>query len=168
MLCIVNTLWCILLCFCLAWESIFTPQLCHLISLHVWWSYLVSISPLWPRLNAQFVSGTFLQVKTPVLLTLGEDDKRVPPKQGIEYYRGLKARNIPVRWVNSYIHTHLGFVGEFLCFTSTLNKLLKNFRLNFYFVITFMVKWLIMEQFKALWVSTCGLWEISKMPALPC
>ncbi|XP_063065004.1 acylamino-acid-releasing enzyme [Engraulis encrasicolus] len=37
------------------------------------------------------------QVKTPVLLTLGEDDKRVPPKQGIEYYRGLKARNVQTR-----------------------------------------------------------------------
>ncbi|XP_063742610.1 acylamino-acid-releasing enzyme isoform X4 [Eleginops maclovinus] len=37
------------------------------------------------------------QVQTPVLLTLGEDDKRVPNKQGIEYYRALQARNIPVR-----------------------------------------------------------------------
>ncbi|XP_041713031.1 acylamino-acid-releasing enzyme [Coregonus clupeaformis] len=37
------------------------------------------------------------QVKTPVLLTLGEDDKRVPPKQGIEYYRALKALKVPVR-----------------------------------------------------------------------
>uniref|UniRef100_A0A6Q2YLT2 acylaminoacyl-peptidase n=1 Tax=Esox lucius TaxID=8010 RepID=A0A6Q2YLT2_ESOLU len=37
------------------------------------------------------------QVKTPVLLTLGEDDKRVPPKQGIEYYRALKALQVPVR-----------------------------------------------------------------------
>ncbi|XP_068997662.1 acylamino-acid-releasing enzyme isoform X1 [Embiotoca jacksoni] len=37
------------------------------------------------------------QVQTPVLLTLGEDDKRVPNKQGIEYYRALKAKQIPVR-----------------------------------------------------------------------
>ncbi|KAL1021623.1 hypothetical protein UPYG_G00015690 [Umbra pygmaea] len=37
------------------------------------------------------------EVKTPVLLTLGEDDKRVPPKQGIEYYRALKALQVPVR-----------------------------------------------------------------------
>uniref|UniRef100_A0A8B9L766 acylaminoacyl-peptidase n=1 Tax=Astyanax mexicanus TaxID=7994 RepID=A0A8B9L766_ASTMX len=37
------------------------------------------------------------QVKTPVLLTLGEDDKRVPNKQGIEYYRSLKALQVPVR-----------------------------------------------------------------------
>uniref|UniRef100_A0AAQ5XN40 acylaminoacyl-peptidase n=1 Tax=Amphiprion ocellaris TaxID=80972 RepID=A0AAQ5XN40_AMPOC len=37
------------------------------------------------------------QVQTPVLLTLGEDDKRVPNKQGIEYYRALKAKNVPVR-----------------------------------------------------------------------
>ncbi|XP_041130550.1 acylamino-acid-releasing enzyme isoform X1 [Polyodon spathula] len=37
------------------------------------------------------------KVKTPVLLTLGEDDKRVPSKQGIEYYRALKALGVPVR-----------------------------------------------------------------------
>uniref|UniRef100_A0A0E9XMB1 Peptidase S9 prolyl oligopeptidase catalytic domain-containing protein n=2 Tax=Anguilla anguilla TaxID=7936 RepID=A0A0E9XMB1_ANGAN len=37
------------------------------------------------------------QVKTPVLLTLGEDDKRVPNKQGMEYYRALKALQVPVR-----------------------------------------------------------------------
>uniref|UniRef100_A0A8D0G1R4 Acylamino-acid-releasing enzyme n=1 Tax=Sphenodon punctatus TaxID=8508 RepID=A0A8D0G1R4_SPHPU len=37
------------------------------------------------------------QVQTPVLLMLGEDDRRVPPKQGLEYYRALKARGIPTR-----------------------------------------------------------------------
>uniref|UniRef100_A0A9J8CJ28 acylaminoacyl-peptidase n=1 Tax=Cyprinus carpio carpio TaxID=630221 RepID=A0A9J8CJ28_CYPCA len=37
------------------------------------------------------------KVKTPVLLMLGEDDKRVPSKQGIEYYRALKALQVPVR-----------------------------------------------------------------------
>ncbi|XP_030639764.1 acylamino-acid-releasing enzyme [Chanos chanos] len=37
------------------------------------------------------------KVKTPVLLTLGEDDKRVPSKQGIEYYKSLKALQVPVR-----------------------------------------------------------------------
>ncbi|XP_006003443.1 acylamino-acid-releasing enzyme [Latimeria chalumnae] len=36
-------------------------------------------------------------VKTPVLIALGEDDRRVPHKQGIEYYRALKARGVPVR-----------------------------------------------------------------------
>ncbi|XP_063296776.1 acylamino-acid-releasing enzyme-like [Pelobates fuscus] len=37
------------------------------------------------------------QVKTPVLLMLGEDDRRVPNKQGLEYYRALKAHDVPVR-----------------------------------------------------------------------
>lgn len=37
------------------------------------------------------------QVRAPVLLMLGEDDRRVPPKQGLEYYRALKARGIPTR-----------------------------------------------------------------------
>ncbi|XP_051526113.1 acylamino-acid-releasing enzyme isoform X2 [Myxocyprinus asiaticus] len=40
---------------------------------------------------------TVEQVKTPVLMMLGEDDKRVPNKQGIEYYRALKALQVPVR-----------------------------------------------------------------------
>lgn len=39
----------------------------------------------------------FPQVRTPVLLMLGEDDKRVPPAQGLEYYRALKARGVPTR-----------------------------------------------------------------------
>ncbi|XP_023676839.2 acylamino-acid-releasing enzyme isoform X1 [Paramormyrops kingsleyae] len=37
------------------------------------------------------------KVKTPVLLTLGEEDRRVPCKQGIEYYKALKALQVPVR-----------------------------------------------------------------------
>ncbi|TNM87014.1 acylamino-acid-releasing enzyme [Takifugu rubripes] len=37
------------------------------------------------------------QVQTPVLLLLGEEDKRVPNKQGIEYYRALKAKQVPVQ-----------------------------------------------------------------------
>jgi len=37
------------------------------------------------------------QVKTPLLLMLGQEDRRVPFKQGMEYYRALKARHVPVR-----------------------------------------------------------------------
>ncbi|XP_055503700.1 acylamino-acid-releasing enzyme isoform X1 [Leucoraja erinacea] len=37
------------------------------------------------------------QVKSPVLIMLGEKDKRVHPTQGLEFYRALKARKIPVR-----------------------------------------------------------------------
>ncbi|GFO42881.1 acylamino-acid-releasing enzyme-like, partial [Plakobranchus ocellatus] len=37
------------------------------------------------------------QVKTPLLLMLGLADLRVPPFQGKEYWRALKARNVPVR-----------------------------------------------------------------------
>lgn len=87
----------------------------HTINLGIWFESnsksfpdpspsLIRISSLWPMQNAQCLYATFLQVKTPVLLTLGEDDKRVPPKQGIEYYRALKARNIPVRWVKCYTY----------------------------------------------------------------
>ncbi|XP_072328260.1 acylamino-acid-releasing enzyme-like isoform X2 [Scyliorhinus torazame] len=37
------------------------------------------------------------QVKTSVLIMLGEKDKRVPPTQGLELYRALRARHVPVR-----------------------------------------------------------------------
>ncbi|GFR72890.1 acylamino-acid-releasing enzyme [Elysia marginata] len=37
------------------------------------------------------------QVKAPLLLMLGEEDRRVPPSQGIEFWRALRARNVPVR-----------------------------------------------------------------------
>ncbi|XP_067907581.1 acylamino-acid-releasing enzyme-like isoform X2 [Heterodontus francisci] len=37
------------------------------------------------------------QVKSPVLIMLGEKDKRVHPSQGLEFYRALKARDVPVR-----------------------------------------------------------------------
>jgi len=36
------------------------------------------------------------KVKTPVLLLLGDSDKRVPNSQGIQYYKALKDRNVDV------------------------------------------------------------------------
>nr|XP_014348425.1 PREDICTED: acylamino-acid-releasing enzyme-like [Latimeria chalumnae] len=47
------------------------------------------------------------QVKTPVLLMLGEKDKRVSPYQGLEFYRVLKTRRIPVRllWYRGHSHS---------------------------------------------------------------
>lgn len=50
-----------------------------------------------PACSTAAESVPFLQVRTPVLLMLGEDDKRVPPVQGLEYYRALKARGVPTR-----------------------------------------------------------------------
>uniref|UniRef100_A0A8C6X6Q2 acylaminoacyl-peptidase n=1 Tax=Naja naja TaxID=35670 RepID=A0A8C6X6Q2_NAJNA len=37
------------------------------------------------------------KVQAPVLLLIGEEDRRVPPKQGLEYYRALRSRGIPTR-----------------------------------------------------------------------
>uniref|UniRef100_A0A672IT52 acylaminoacyl-peptidase n=1 Tax=Salarias fasciatus TaxID=181472 RepID=A0A672IT52_SALFA len=51
------------------------------------WGHMLNKSPI----------KHIAQVQTPVLLALGEDDKRVPNKQGIEYYKALKAKQIPVR-----------------------------------------------------------------------
>ncbi|XP_032648180.1 acylamino-acid-releasing enzyme isoform X4 [Chelonoidis abingdonii] len=51
------------------------------------WAEMLHKSPM------QYIA----QVRAPVLLMLGEEDRRVPPKQGLEYYRALKARGIPTR-----------------------------------------------------------------------
>ncbi|XP_075040012.1 acylamino-acid-releasing enzyme [Mixophyes fleayi] len=37
------------------------------------------------------------KVKTPVLLMLGEEDRRVPNTQGLEYYKALRAHGVPAR-----------------------------------------------------------------------
>ncbi|XP_066471254.1 acylamino-acid-releasing enzyme [Tiliqua scincoides] len=51
------------------------------------WTKMLHHSPM------QYVD----KVQAPVLLMIGEEDRRVPPKQGLEYYRALKARGIPTR-----------------------------------------------------------------------
>ncbi|XP_061910683.1 acylamino-acid-releasing enzyme-like [Entelurus aequoreus] len=51
------------------------------------WEQMLNMSPI--KLSQH--------VQTPVLLLVGENDKRVPPKQSIEYYRALKAKQVPVR-----------------------------------------------------------------------
>ncbi|NXG53178.1 ACPH enzyme, partial [Psilopogon haemacephalus] len=54
------------------------------------------------------------QVRAPVLLLLGEDDRRVPPKQGLEYYRALKTRGIPTQllWYPGNNHALAGVEAE--------------------------------------------------------
>jgi len=36
-------------------------------------------------------------VKTPLLLMIGSVDLRVPPSQGMEYYKALVSRNVPTK-----------------------------------------------------------------------
>ncbi|KAM9277087.1 acylamino-acid-releasing enzyme-like [Morus bassanus] len=54
------------------------------------------------------------QVCAPVLLMLGEDDRRVPPMQGLEYYHALKARGVPTRllWYPGNNHALAGVEAE--------------------------------------------------------
>lgn len=62
--------------------------------------YLFVYAFIFTVISAQLITCMVVfvpQVKTPVLLTVGEDDKRVPSKQGIEYYRALKALKVPTR-----------------------------------------------------------------------
>nr|XP_060621741.1 acylamino-acid-releasing enzyme [Anolis sagrei ordinatus] len=54
------------------------------------------------------------KVQAPVLLMIGEDDRRVPPKQGLEYYHALKARGVPARmlWYPGNNHALSGVEAE--------------------------------------------------------
>ncbi|NWX16104.1 ACPH enzyme, partial [Aegotheles bennettii] len=68
------------------------------------------------------------QVRAPVLLMLGEDDRRVPPKQGLEYYRALKARGVPTRllWYPGNNHALAGVEAEADGFMNIVLWLLKH------------------------------------------
>ncbi|KAF1565717.1 Acylamino-acid-releasing enzyme, partial [Eudyptes schlegeli] len=70
------------------------------------------------------------QVRVPVLLMLGEDDRRVPPKQGLEYYRALKARGVPTRllWYPGNNHALAGVEAEADGFMNMALWLLKHLR----------------------------------------
>uniref|UniRef100_A0A0B7B020 Prolyl endopeptidase n=1 Tax=Arion vulgaris TaxID=1028688 RepID=A0A0B7B020_9EUPU len=62
------------------------------------------------------------QVKTPLFIMLGLDDKRVPPSQGLEYVRAMKSRHIPVR-LQSYPgnnHSIDEVEAEADCFVNTV------------------------------------------------
>uniref|UniRef100_A0A663EUI9 Acylamino-acid-releasing enzyme n=2 Tax=Aquila chrysaetos chrysaetos TaxID=223781 RepID=A0A663EUI9_AQUCH len=70
------------------------------------------------------------RVRAPVLLLLGEDDRRVPPKQGLEYYRALKARGVPTRllWYPGNNHALAGVEAEADGFMNMALWLLKHLR----------------------------------------
>ncbi|NWH76218.1 ACPH enzyme, partial [Piaya cayana] len=70
------------------------------------------------------------RVRAPVLLMLGEDDRRVPPKQGLEFYRALKARGVPTRllWYPGNNHALAGVEAEADGFMNMALWLLKHLR----------------------------------------
>ncbi|KAM4721066.1 acylamino-acid-releasing enzyme [Rhinophrynus dorsalis] len=82
------------------------------------WGDMLNKSPI------RYVS----QVKTPVLLTLGEEDRRVPNKQGLEYYRALKAHDVPVRllWYPGNNHSLSKVDAESDCFMNIALWILKH------------------------------------------
>ena len=49
----------------------------------------------WAASPIKFVSAT----RTPTLILHGDDDARVHPAQGMEYFRALKTLGVPVRFV---------------------------------------------------------------------
>ena len=51
--------------------------------------------------SSMFFKLSFIhpQIKTPTLLLLGADDLRVPPKQGTNFHRLLKAKGVETRLV---------------------------------------------------------------------
>ncbi|XP_053377651.1 acylamino-acid-releasing enzyme-like [Mercenaria mercenaria] len=54
-----------------------------------------SMTAMWKCSPLQYVD----QIETPVMIMIGTDDKRCPPKQSYELYKALKARNKPVRYI---------------------------------------------------------------------
>ncbi|XP_052284418.1 acylamino-acid-releasing enzyme-like [Dreissena polymorpha] len=54
-----------------------------------------SLAAMWKCSPLQYVD----QVKTPLMIMIGTDDLRVPPKQSYEMYKALKARNKKVRYI---------------------------------------------------------------------
>ncbi|XP_041446694.1 acylamino-acid-releasing enzyme isoform X1 [Xenopus laevis] len=70
------------------------------------------------------------QVKTPVLLMLGEEDRRVPNKQGLEYYRALKAHGVPARllWYPGNNHSLAKVDAESDCFMNIALWILKHMK----------------------------------------
>ncbi|XP_005111787.2 acylamino-acid-releasing enzyme [Aplysia californica] len=53
------------------------------------------LNKLWKASPLSYVE----QVKTPILMMIGLEDKRVPISQGIEYYRALRSRGVPIRYL---------------------------------------------------------------------
>ncbi|KAI7797608.1 putative acylamino-acid-releasing enzyme, partial [Triplophysa rosa] len=62
------------------------------------------------------------QIRAPVLLMLGGRDRRVSPHQGLELYRALKSRNIPVRllWYSDEGHSLSKVTTQSDCFLNIL------------------------------------------------
>ncbi|KAL4227008.1 hypothetical protein ACF0H5_014984 [Mactra antiquata] len=54
-----------------------------------------TLSAMWKCSPLQYVD----QITTPVMIMIGKDDRRVPPSQGYQLYKALKARNKKVRHV---------------------------------------------------------------------
>ncbi|XP_060593623.1 acylamino-acid-releasing enzyme-like isoform X2 [Ruditapes philippinarum] len=53
------------------------------------------MAAMWKCSPLQYVD----QIETPVMIMIGNDDKRCPPKQSYELYKALKARNKPVKYL---------------------------------------------------------------------
>ncbi|NWI50017.1 APEH enzyme, partial [Calyptomena viridis] len=83
-----------------------------------------------PISSASTEAVLLLQVRAPVLLMLGEDDRRVPPKQGLEYYHALKARGVPTRllWYPGNNHALAGVEAEADGFMNIALWLLKHLK----------------------------------------
>ncbi|XP_033746424.1 acylamino-acid-releasing enzyme-like [Pecten maximus] len=68
-----------------------------------------TIIPDGEQLSQMFVRSPIAhvdQVKAPLQIMLGLDDRRVPPKQGEQFYRALRSRNVPARLVTYEGNSH--------------------------------------------------------------
>nr|XP_034305158.1 acylamino-acid-releasing enzyme [Crassostrea gigas] len=60
------------------------------------------LTNMWNKSPMQYVD----KVETPILIMLGLEDARVPPKQGEEYYKKLRARNKKARLIGYSDNSH--------------------------------------------------------------
>ncbi|KAK3101343.1 hypothetical protein FSP39_002866 [Pinctada imbricata] len=60
------------------------------------------LAAMWKKSPIQYVD----KVKAPLMILLGLDDARVPPKQGEEYYKQLRARNVKARLITYKENNH--------------------------------------------------------------
>ncbi|EDV25903.1 uncharacterized protein TRIADDRAFT_24080, partial [Trichoplax adhaerens] len=73
------------------------PDWCYVEAGFKWDFRNLSSSDVYSKMINQSPMNYISQVRTPTLILLGEDDERVPPYQGREFFRALKARGIETR-----------------------------------------------------------------------
>ncbi|XP_063797510.1 acylamino-acid-releasing enzyme isoform X2 [Pseudophryne corroboree] len=73
------------------------PDWCHVETGRTYSYQALPVAAQWEDMLNKSPITYVPQVRTPVMLMLGEEDRRVPNTQGLEYYKALRAHNVPAR-----------------------------------------------------------------------